>query len=60
MALTDAQLIERQRSLPHCGKGQTVVVVQDEDGRPMRAVRAIDQFGNPFVTMAKDLKFGEK
>ena len=58
--LTDAQLIERQRSLPHCGHSQTVVVVQDEDGETMRAVRAIDQFGNPFVVLAKDLKLGEK
>jgi len=60
MPLTGDQLIELQRRQFHCGHSQAVVKVQDEDGRPMRAVRAIDQFGNPFVTMAKDLKFGEK
>ena len=58
--LTDAQLIELQRRQFHCGHSQTVVTVQDEDGSPMRAVQAIDQFGNPFVMMAKDLALGEK
>ena len=60
MPLTDAQLIERQKAQRHCGHSQTVVVVQDEDGSPMRAVRAIDEFGHPFVMLAKHLAIGEK